>query len=226
MRILLAEDDPTLREFIARGLHEAGYAIDVFADGADALVATDTVHYDVVILDVNLPGVDGFEVCRRIRARPEPGPAVLFLTARDAVEDRVAGLDLGAEDYLVKPFAFAELLARIRAVLRRGTGTSPVLRVADLELDPAVRRVWRGGMGINLTAKEFSLLEYLMRNAGRVVTKPMITEHVWNFDLEAESNFIEVYVYAIRKKLDRPGASPLIQTVRGVGYRLDTAAPA
>lgn len=225
MRILFAEDDPTLREFVVRGLQEAGYAVDAVADGPDALLATETVPYDVVILDVNLPEMDGFEVCRRIRARPGTGPAVLFLTARDAIGDRVAGLDLGAEDYLVKPFAFAELLARIRALLRRGAGAAPVLRVGDLELDPAARRVSRGGVEVKLTAKEFSLLEFLMRNAGMVVTKPMIADHVWNFDLSAESNFIEVYVYSIRKKLDRPGAPPLIQTVRGTGYRFDAAAP-
>jgi two-component system copper resistance phosphate regulon response regulator CusR len=221
MRILLTEDDPTLREFLVRGLQEAGYAVDGFANGMDALVATESVAYDVVVLDVNLPGLDGFEICRRIRARPDRGPAVLFLTARDAIEDRVNGLDLGAGDYLVKPFAFAELLARIRVLLRRGTDSAPVLQVADLTLDPAMRRVRRDGADVKLTAREFALLEYLMRNAGRVVTKPMIAEHVWNFDLEAESNFIEVYIYAIRKKLDVSGAPPLIQTVRGVGYRLD-----
>ena len=222
MRIMLAEDDPTLREFIVRGLQEAGYAVDAFADGADALIAAESVAYDVAVLDVNLPGQDGFEICRHIRARADPGPAVLFLTARDAIEDRVNGLDLGAGDYLVKPFAFAELLARIRVLLRRGPGSAPVLQVADLTLDPATRRVQHGDSAIKLTAREFALLEYLMRSAGRVVTKPMIAEHVWNFDLEAESNFIEVYIYAIRKKLDAAGAPPLIQTVRGVGYRLDT----
>jgi two-component system copper resistance phosphate regulon response regulator CusR len=221
MRILFAEDDPTLREFVARGLSEAGYAVDAMENGDDALVAVETVDYDLAILDVNLPGKDGFAICREIRARLHPGPAVLFLTARDAIEDRVAGLDLGAEDYLVKPFAFAELLARVRALLRRGPGTSPTLQIADLELDPAQHKVTRAGQEIKLTAKELSLLEYLMRNAGRVVTKPMIAEHVWNFDLEAESNFIEVYIYSLRKKLDRPGVLPIIHTVRGVGYRLD-----
>ncbi len=223
MRLLLAEDDPTLREFVARGLIESGYAVDAVEDGSEALLATETVPYDVAILDVNLPGMDGFEVCRQIRAKPGIGPAVLFLTARDAIGDRVRGLDLGAEDYLVKPFAFAELLARIRALLRRGVGGAPTLHIADLELDPAKHRVTRDGIEINLTAKEFSLLEYLMRNEGLVVTKPMIANHVWNFDLDAESNFIEVYIYAIRKKLDRPGAPPLIHTVRGIGYRLDAS---
>lgn len=227
MRLLIAEDEPALRTFVARGLTEAGYAVDAVADGADAWIAVEVVPYDLIILDINLPDRDGFELCRLIRARPEPkpGPAILFLSARDAVADRVTGLDLGAEDYLVKPFAFAELLARIRALLRRGSTTSPVLRVADVELDPAARRVTRGELEISLTAKEFALLEYLMRNAGRVVSKAMIAEHVWNFDLEGESNFIEVYVYALRKKLGGAPASSFIETVRGVGYRLNVAAP-
>jgi DNA-binding response OmpR family regulator len=209
-----------------RGLEEAGYAVDAVAAGDEAWLAAQVVAYDVAILDVNLPGCDGFEVCRRLRARTEPGPAILFLTARDAVEDRVKGLDLGAEDYLVKPFAFAELLARVRALLRRGPGGAPRLRIAEVELDPAERKVTKDGAEIRLTAKEFALLEYLMRNAGRVVTKAMIAEHVWNFDLEAESNFIEVYIYALRKKLDLSSGQQLIQTLRGVGYRIDAPRPA
>jgi DNA-binding response OmpR family regulator len=221
MRILFAEDEPTLREFVTRGLTEAGYAVDAFADGEEAWLAASTVSYDVAILDVNLPGIDGFELCRRIRSTPAEGPAILFLTARDAIVDRVAGLDLGAEDYLVKPFAFAELLARIRSLLRRGPGTATVLAAGDLELDPSARKVSVAGSPINLTAKEFAVLEYLMRNAGRVVTKAMIAEHVWNFDLEAESNFIEVYIYALRKKIDAPYGRQLIQTMRGAGYRID-----
>jgi DNA-binding response OmpR family regulator len=223
MRILFAEDEPTLAEFVTRGLTEAGYAVDTVADGEEAWLATSTAPYDVAILDVNLPGIDGFEVCRRIRSRPEPGPAILFLTARDTVEDRVAGLDLGAEDYLVKPFAFAELLARIRVLLRRGAGTASVLEVGDLALDPATHRVTVAGNQVSLTAKEFAVLEYLMRNAGRIVTKAMIAEHVWNFDLEAESNFIEVYIYALRKKIDAPFSRQSIQTIRGAGYRIDAA---
>lgn len=221
MRVLFAEDENTLREFVTRGLTEAGYAVDAVADGEEALVASMTVSYDIAILDVNLPGSDGFEICRRIRARPEPGPAILFLTARDTIEDRVAGLDLGAEDYLVKPFAFAELLARMRVLLRRGSGVAPLLQVGDLTLDPASRRVTIAQTEIRLAAREFAVLEYLMRNAGRVVTKAMIAEHVWNFDLEAESNFIEVYIYALRKKIDAPYGRHTIQTVRGVGYRID-----
>lgn len=223
MRILLAEDDPTLREFVTRGLTEAGYAVDAVANGEDAWLAAKLVHFDVAILDINMPGLDGFEVCRRVRAHAAHATAVLFLTARDGVCDRVAGLDLGAEDYLVKPFAFAELLARVRALLRRGAGAAPVLKVGALRLDPATRRVTHGERDVRLSAKEFAVLEYLMRNVGRVVTRHMIVEHVWNFALEAESNFIEVFIYALRKKLAGPDGQQLIQTVRGAGYRL--AAP-
>ncbi len=221
MRILFAEDEPTLREFVTRGLEEAGYAVDAVADGEEAWLAASVVEYDVAILDVNMPGCDGFEVCRRMRARAAPGPGIVFLTARDGIDDRVMGLDLGAEDYLVKPFAFPELLARVRALLRRGAGTQPILRVGDLALNPADRRVTDGETEVRLTAKEFALLEYLMRNRGQVVSKAMIAEHVWNFDLEAESNFIEVYIYALRKKLEPGSGQAMIQTVRGAGYRLD-----
>ena len=221
VRILFAEDDDTLREYVSRGLREAGYAVDPFASGDEGLLAATTVDYDVAILDINLPGMSGFEVCRRIRQEVSPGPAILFLTARDTVDDRVHGLDLGAEDYLVKPFAFAELLARVRALLRRGPGAAAVLRVADLELDPGSHTVARAGADIRLTAKEFGVLEYLMRNAGRVVSKTMIAEHVWDFDLEAETNFIEVFIYTLRKKVDAPFDCSLIHTVRGLGYRID-----
>lgn len=221
MRILFAEDEPTLAEYVSRGLTEAGYAVDTVADGEDAWLAASTVPYDVAILDVNLPGMDGFDVCRRIRSRSALGPAILFLTARDTIEDRVTGLDLGAEDYLVKPFAFAELLARIRVLLRRGAGTPTVLEVGELTLDPATYRVAVASHPVSLTAKEFAVLEYLMRNAGRVVTKAMIAEHVWNFDLAGESNFIEVYVYALRKKIDAPFGRQTIHTIRGAGYRID-----
>ena len=221
MRVLLAEDEPTLREFVARGLSEAGYAVDPVADGEEAWLAAQSVPYDLVILDVNMPRYNGFEVCRKIRAQLDPGPAILFLSARDDVADRVTGLDLGAEDYLVKPFAFAELLARVRSALRRRHSANPILSVADLELDPASMRVTRAGTEIRLTTKEFALLEFLMRNAGRVVTKTMISEHVWNFDLSGESNFIEVFIYSLRKKLDVPFEGTLIQTIRGAGYKLE-----
>ena len=221
VRILFAEDEPTIRKYVSKGLAEAGYAVDAVKDGEEAWLAAQTVDYDVAILDIGLPGIDGFEVCRRIRSRSDHGPAVLFLTDRDAVEDRALGLDLGAEDYLVKPFAFAELLARVRVLLRRGPSGPAVLSSGELLLDPAARRVTVHGDEIKLTAKEFALLEYLMRNAGRVVTKSMIAEHVWNFELDGESNFIEVFVYSLRKKVDTPLGRPLIQTVRGTGYRID-----
>ncbi|MFT4036692.1 MAG: response regulator transcription factor [Thermomicrobiales bacterium] len=220
MRVLFLEDDETLRTMVERGLTEAGYAVDAFDRGADALLANRTVPYDVAVLDVNLPDMSGFDVYRQMRALPSP-PPTLFLTARDGIEDRVAGLDLGAEDYLVKPFAFPELLARMRVLLRRGAAAPPVLTSGDLALDPAAHTVQRAGQNIQLTAREFALLEYLMRNAGQVLTKQMIADHVWNFDLDAESNFIEVYIYTLRKKLDIPGSQPIIQTLRGVGYRLD-----
>lgn len=224
MRLLFVEDDDALRTVVARGLQEAGYAVDAFASGTDALLACQTAPYDIAILDVGLPDIDGFEVCQRLRLNAT-SPPVLFLTARDTVEDRVAGLDLGAEDYVVKPFAFPELLARIRVLLRRGPGSPPILSAGDLRLDPATHQVERRGVAIQLTAREFALLEYLMRNAGRAVTKPMIADHVWNFELDAESNFIEVYIYTLRKKLDVPGSAPIIHTLRGVGYRLDANPP-
>ena len=225
MRVLLAEDDEAIRTYVAQGLREAGYAVDPVADGAEALLAVSSVDYDVAILDIRMPHVDGMEVCRRLRSGADAGPGILLLTARDAVEDRVAGLHAGADDYLVKPFAFSELLARVRALLRRGPGAPPLLQLADLTVDPASREVIRAGTRIALTAKEFSLLEYLMRNAGRVVTKSMIAEHVWDFDLGAETNFIEVYIYSLRKKVDTPFDRRLIQTVRGAGYRIDAVPP-
>jgi DNA-binding response OmpR family regulator len=224
MRVLLAEDDPDIQLYVTQGLREAGYAVDPVFDGADALLAAETVNYDLAILDIGLPKFDGLQVCRHLRSQAGRSTAILFLTARDAVEDRVEGLDAGADDYLVKPFAFAELLARLRSLLRRGGGDSPVLRVEDLSLDPASRKVMRADTEVHLTNKEFVLLEYLMRNAGRVVTKTMIAEHVWDFDLGAETNFIEVYIYSLRKKLEAPGAGNLIQTLRGAGYRLESPA--
>jgi two-component system copper resistance phosphate regulon response regulator CusR len=220
VRILFAEDEPAIREYVTLGLREAGYAVDAFARGDEALLAAQAVDYDVAVLDVALPGMDGFEVCRKIREGTGGGPAILFLTARDAVQDRVRGLDLGAEDYLVKPFAFAELLARVRALLRRGSGRAPVLTVGDLTLDPSTRTVERAGHEVRLTAKEFGLLEYLMRNAGYVLSKSMIAEHVWDYELDAETNFIEVLIYGLRKKIDAPFEAPLIQTIRGAGYRI------
>jgi len=220
VRVLFVEDDATIRAYLSQGLREAGYAVDAVEDGEVALSLVQGVDYDVVVLDINLPGIDGFEVCARIRQWRAPGPPILFLTAREAVEDRVRGLDSGAEDYIVKPFAFAELLARLRALLRRGGGARATLQLDDLTLDPSTHSVKRGAVPIRLTAKEFALLEYLMRSHGRVVTKPMIAEHVWDLELEAETNFIEVLIYALRKKIDAPFETPLIHTLRGVGYRM------
>lgn len=221
MRILFVEDEMPLRTFVEQGLTEAGYAVDAFRDGEEAWLAASVVPYDAAILDVNLPGIDGFELCRRMRSQADHGPPILFLTARDAITDRVSGLDLGAEDYLVKPFAFAELLARVRSLLRRGPGAAPLLSVADVVLNPMARTVTRSGQPVKLSAKEFAILEYLMRNAGHVVSKAMIAEHVWSFSLEAESNFIEVHIYTLRKKIDFAPHAPLIHTLRGMGYRLD-----
>ncbi|MGI9253994.1 MAG: response regulator transcription factor [Thermomicrobiales bacterium] len=223
MRLLVAEDDPTMRRFLAQGLEEAGYAVDAFASGEDARDAGRVVTYDVAILDINLPDLDGFALCRDLQRGDSP-PAVLFLTARDGVADRVAGLDLGAGDYLVKPFAFPELLARVRALLRRQPVSQPHLEAGDLRLDPASRRVTYGGTEIPLSAKEYALLEFLLRNVGRVMSRDAITEHVWNFDLDAESNFLQVLVYAVRRKLEAAGLPDPIRTVRGVGYVIDLPA--
>jgi DNA-binding response OmpR family regulator len=225
VRLLFVEDDDALRTIIDRGLREAGYAVDAFASGTDALLASQLSPYDVAIVDIGLPDLDGFELCRQMRLAAT-SPPILFLTARDAVEDRVTGLDLGAEDYVVKPFAFPELLARIRVLLRRGPAGPPVLTAGDVTLDPASRVVTRRGIEVLLTAREFALLEYLMRNSGQVVTKTMIADHVWNSELEAESNFIEVYIYTLRKKLDVLGSAPIIHTLRGVGYRLHASTSA
>jgi DNA-binding response OmpR family regulator len=222
MRILVVEDDPTILQFVIMGLREARYAVDGAGDGSEALAAIEVFDYDVIVLDIGIPKVDGLEVCQRVKAMGK-NAGVLMLTARDAIKDRVDGLDAGADDYLVKPFAFAELLARIRALLRRGGGEPAVLQVSGVSLNPATHDVSVDGRSVYLSNKEFMLLEYLMRNAGRVTTKSMISEHVWDADLGAETNFIEVYVYALRKKLDAPGAPSLIQTVRGAGYKLQGA---
>jgi two-component system copper resistance phosphate regulon response regulator CusR len=221
VRVLYAEDEPDLRSFVAQGLGEAGYAVDAFGDGTDAWIALLSVNYDLIVLDIKMPGLDGIEFCRRLHAQIAEPPPVLLLTARDAVDDRVLGLDSGADDYLVKPFAFAELLARLRSLLRKGRSRSPLLRVDDLEIDPAARVARRAGAEISLSAKEYAVLEYLMHNAGRAVTRQMICDHVWNFDLTAESNFVDVFIYALRKKIDIPHAQPLIRTVRGVGYKIE-----
>jgi DNA-binding response OmpR family regulator len=221
MRILVVEDERKVAAFIRQGLAEEGHAVEVAADGAAALDAVAAgPPFDLLVLDVMLPRRDGFDVLRTLRAQRVQAP-ILLLTARDAVADKVTGLDLGADDYLAKPFAFEEFLARVRALLRRGRGPAePVLRVADLCLDPATRAVTRGRRRITLTAREHALLEYFLRNAGRVLTRPMITQHVWGMDFDPESNIIDVYVGYLRRKIDGPGEPRLLQTVRGVGYTL------
>ena len=220
MRILLVEDDRKVASFIRKGLTEEGYAVDVAHEGETGLaMGLDRLH-DVIVLDVMLPLKPGFQVLRELRQARVTTP-VLLLTARDAVEDKVQGLDAGADDYLTKPFAFAELLARVRALLRRGKGAqAPVLQAADLILDPAARTVKRGGEAIPLTNREFALLEYLLRNPGRVLTRTMISEHVWDYSFDAGTNVIDVYVNYLRKKIDAGREVKLIHTVRGVGYVL------
>ena len=209
-----------MASLLRRGLTEEGYAVDVVADGREAVVRGQATDYDVIVLDVMLPGLDGFEVCRRLRASGAWSP-VLMLTARDAVEDRVAGLDAGADDYLAKPFSFAELLARLRAVARRGPVERPaVVEVGSLKLDPRTRQVWRGDAEVSLSTKEFALLETFMRRPGRVLERFELLEHVWDFDYENRSNVVDVYVRYLREKLDRPFGVTSIETVRGAGYRL------
>jgi DNA-binding response OmpR family regulator len=219
MRILVAEDERKVASFIRQGLEEEGHAVEVAADGASALeLVLAQPGYDLIILDVMLPKRDGLDVLKTLRARGVTTP-VLILTARDAVADKVAGLDLGADDYLTKPFAFEELLARVRALLRRGTDQrASVLRLADLSLDPVTREATRGTRRIALTAREYSLLDYFLRNVGRLLTRPMIAEHVWGLDFDAESNIIDVYIGYLRRKIDAPGEARLLYTVRGSGY--------
>ncbi|MCL4368543.1 MAG: response regulator transcription factor [Actinobacteria bacterium] len=221
MHVLIVEDERRLSGYLKRGLEEEGYAIDQAFDGASALTAIAMQSYDLIVLDIMLPEVDGLAVCRELRHRQVRAP-VLMLTARDSVEDRVAGLDAGADDYLVKPFALVELLARLRALLRRGADgpVSTVLQVADLCLDTATRRVTRGERVIELTAKEFAILECLMRAPDRVLTRTMIAEHVWNYTVYNHSHDIDVYISTLRRKLDDGAELKLLHTVRGAGYRL------
>ena len=220
MRILVVEDDPAIAAAIRSILADAGEAVDVAGDGTDALGWAGTYPYDLVILDVVLPGMDGVAVCRTLRERGSKIP-ILMLTALDAIEDRVAGLDAGADDYLAKPFAGAELLARVRALRRRGVGeAAAVLRLGDLELDPAAREVRRGGKAIRLTSKEFALLEVLARHPGQVFPQDRLIDAVWDADFAAASNVVEVYIRSLRRKVDGGRRDGLIETVRGAGYRL------
>jgi two-component system copper resistance phosphate regulon response regulator CusR len=221
MRVLLVEDEARVAGFVARGLRENAYAVDVATDGDAALYQAAINDYDVLILDVMLPRRDGFTVCRELRAEGNNIP-VLMLTARDTVADRIDGLDCGADDYLVKPFAFGELLARLRALLRRRGAVRPArLTVADLSLDPAAQRAWRDGREITLTAKEFALLEYLAREQGRVIGRAELSEHVWDETFDPFSNLIEVYINRLRRKIDEGHAVALIHTRRGAGYVLE-----
>jgi len=220
MRVLIVEDELRMASLIRRGLINEGVAADVAAKGEDALWLAQAHDYDALVLDVMLPDLDGFEVCRRLRGAGVWSP-VLMLTARDSVDDRVAGLDSGADDYLVKPFAFAELLARLRALARRADAERPaVLVVADLRLDPATREVMRGETPVALSAKEFALLETFMRRAGEVLSRLYLLEHAWDFAYDNRSNVVDVYVRRLRRKIDEPFSRETLETIRGVGYRL------
>ncbi len=220
MRILLVEDDSRLAEVLATGLRGRSFAVDVAADGKTAVYEAVIVPYDLIILDVGIPALDGFAVCRELRRR-DVAARILMLTARDAVEDRVLGLDAGADDYLTKPFDFSELVARIRALMRRGTDVQPdTLSVLDLTLDTRAQRAARAGHAVALTTKEYALLEYLARNAGRVVGRAEISDHVWDDHYDPASNLIESYINRLRRKIDLPALQPLIHTRRGAGYML------
>lgn len=222
MRILVVEDEARLAELIKRGLTHEGHAVDLAETGEDALDWTEAANHDAIVLDVMLPGISGIEVCRTLRKRSVQTP-ILLLTARDTVPDRVAGLDAGADDYLIKPFAFPELLARLRALARRPPETHQIQLVAgDLVLDPASRQVWRAKREVQLQNKEFRILEYLMRNPNRVLSRDQIAEYAWDYDFPAVTNVIDVHIKSLRRKLDDPYPGQRIQTVRGAGYRLST----
>jgi DNA-binding response OmpR family regulator len=219
MHILLVEDDPRIAAFITRGLEESGYTATVAHDGEDGFLAARYNDYDLIVLDLMLPKMDGIEVARKLRAAGKATP-MLMLTARDTERDKIRGLDVGADDYLTKPFSFGEFLARVRALLRRDTLTrASIMRIDDLELDAVARQVRRGGRDVALSAREYALLEYLVHHAGQILTREQLAEHVWS-DAEVESNVIDVYVRYLRQKVDAPFGKPLIHTVRGVGYTL------
>jgi DNA-binding response OmpR family regulator len=222
MRILVIEDEIRLADIIRRGLVEAGYAVDLAHDGEEGEYLAETFPYDLILLDIILPKKDGFKICVNLR-RNKVNVRILMLTCKDTVSDRVKGLDAGADDYLIKPFAFSELLARIRAVFRRNqVNGSPVLEAGELTMNTSTREVKRGNKAIDLTTKEYSLLEYLMCNPNIVITRSMLEEHIWDMSFESESNLIEVYIRRIRQKIDNDGESSFIETIRGVGYRLRT----
>jgi len=218
--VLVIEDQRKIAAFLRRGLEEKGYAVDVAEDGEEGLAFAGSAAYDLIVLDLILPKRDGLSVCRELRRSGSRMP-VLMLTARDTVDDRIAGLDSGADDYLTKPFAFGEFLARVRALVRRGSDRStPELRAADVVLDPARHEVRRGGEIVPLTLKEYTILEYLLLQPGRVATRTMIAEHVWGYDFASESNVIDVHIRSLRRKLEEGRCEPLIKTVRGVGYNV------
>lgn len=220
MKLLIVEDDPGLRKVLHKAVLEAGYAPQVVGDGREALERVRYEDFDLILLDVLLPGMDGFEFCRQARTAGIQTP-ILIITALDTTRRKVEGLDAGADDYIVKPFQVAELLARVRALLRRGTVASPaILRVGDLSLDPATRLARRGERPISLSATEYALLEYLMRNAGQVLTRSLILEHVWQYDFAGNDNVLDVYIRYLRNKIDKGETNPLLHTVRGVGFEL------
>jgi DNA-binding response OmpR family regulator len=220
MRILVVEDERRLCNIIKRGLLEEGYAVDTAYDGEDAEYLAETTPYDLIVLDIMLPKKDGIEVCQELRLKKVNMP-ILMLTAKDTVEDRVKGLDAGADDYLIKPFAFNELLARVRALLRReGLSKSPRLQVGELTLDTLTREAWQAQRKIELTSKEYVILEYFMRHPNMVITRTMLEEHAWDYEFDSISNLIDVYIRRLRRKIDERGQNSLIQTVRGAGYRL------
>jgi DNA-binding response OmpR family regulator len=219
MRVLIVEDEKKVASFIKKGLQQEGYAADAVYSGAEACQNALLLDYDLVVLDLMLPEKSGLEVLREIRAK-KPNLPVLVLTAKGAVDDKVAGLDAGADDYLIKPFAFAELSARIRALLRRGSQENTKLKIADLEMDTASRQVRRGGQAVDLKLKEYALLEFLLRNVHRPVTRTMIVEHVWDIHFDSISNVVDVHINSLRNKIDKGYPRPLIHTVRGVGYML------
>jgi heavy metal response regulator len=220
MRILVVEDEKRIADFLGRGLESAGYTVDIAPDGQSALDLVHATDYDLITLDMMLPDMDGLTVLEKIRNR-KSNPSVLILSARGAVEDRVKGLELGADDYLTKPFAFVELLARVRVLLRRGQPTPEKLVVGELSLDCIRRKVTRSGENIELAPKEFSILEYLMRNKGRPLSRTMIVEHVWDMDYDGLTNIVDVYIRHLRSKIDDRYPTKLIHTVRGVGYMLE-----
>jgi len=221
MRVLIVEDDGRVADFLKKGFREESYAVDLCTAGNEAVDYAEANSYDLIVLDVMLPQKNGFVVCQELRQKNILSP-IIMLTARDSVEDKVRGLQAGADDYLTKPFSFSELLARVQALLRRSRDyKKTILKIDDLELDPVTRKVTRGGKLISLTGKEYALLEYLMRNQGRVITQSMIIEHVWDMNFDPASNVVNVYINHIREKIDRGFARPLIHTVRGTGYSLN-----